>query len=169
MSAAHGDKVTPTPVLDQFLTGLAAPDADGAFAVQTAVACADRAATSRDPETYYRDIEAHRADDPLFGPLTRTVTPCTFWPVAPAEPPVEVHNDVPLLMVGDTGDPAAVYERRLAANRDLRGSRPVTLRGAFRHTVYAGLFAPRNQCVDDAVDDCLRTGVLPSADITCRK
>ncbi|MFJ4485601.1 alpha/beta hydrolase [Streptomyces longwoodensis] len=166
--AAHGDPVRPTPTLDQVLTDLAGPDADGTFAVQTAVQCADRAATSRDPQTYYRDIVEHRADDPVFGPLTRTVTPCTFWPTTPAEPPTDVHNGVPLLMVGATGDPATVYRGQLAAHRDLRNSRLVTLLGVYRHTVYAGLFAPRNACVDEAVDHYLATGVLPSHDTTCR-
>ncbi|MFC4333563.1 alpha/beta fold hydrolase [Streptomyces andamanensis] len=168
LRAARGDGADPTPNLEQALTALAAPDTDGTFAVQTASQCADRAAASRDPETYYRDIRAHRADDPLFGPLTRTVTPCTFWPAAPAEPPTAVRNDVPLLMVGDTGDPAAVYQGQLAAHRALRGSRLVTLRGAFRHTVYGGLFAPRNPCVEHAVNAYLTTGVLPSRDSTCR-
>ncbi|MER6473227.1 alpha/beta fold hydrolase [Streptomyces collinus] len=167
VSAAHGGRVTPTQTLEQALTGLAAPDTDGTFAVQTAIQCADRAAASRDPETYYHDIQAHRADDALFGPLTRTVTPCTFWPVTPAEPPTEVHNDVPLLMVGATGDPAAVYQGQLAAHRHLKNSRLVTLRGAFRHTVYAGLFAPKSRCIDEAVNHYLRTGVLPPGDTTC--
>ncbi|MGA5037080.1 alpha/beta hydrolase [Streptomyces capoamus] len=167
VKAAHGGKVSPTRALDEVLTGLAAPDTDGTFAVQTAIQCADRAAASRDPETYYRDIQAHRADDAVFGPLTRTVTPCTFWPVRPAEPPTKVRNDVPLLMVGATGDPATVYQGQLAAHRRLRNSRLVTLRGAFRHTVYAGLFAPDNRCIDDAVDHYLRTGALPPGDTTC--
>ncbi|MFC0058006.1 MerR family transcriptional regulator [Streptomyces actinomycinicus] len=40
--------------------------------------------------------------------------------------------------------------------------------GAFRHTVYAGLFAPKNACIDEAVNHYLATGVLPSHDSTCR-
>ncbi|MGV9778744.1 alpha/beta hydrolase [Streptosporangium sp. NPDC003464] len=164
--AARGVKVTPTPVLEQVLTGLSSPDADGSASVQTAISCADRAA-SRDPDTYYRDIQAHRADEPLFGPLTRNLTPCSFWPVAPAEPPTRVRNDVPVLMVGADGDPAATYPGQQAAHRALTGSRLVTLRGAFRHTVYGGLFAPRNACVDSAVNRYLVDGVLPAKDTTC--
>ncbi|MEU3510887.1 alpha/beta hydrolase [Streptomyces longwoodensis] len=166
--AAHGDAVRPTPSLGQVLTDLAGPDTDGTFAVRTAVQCADRAAASRDLETSYRDIVEHRADDPVFGPLTRTVTPCTFWPTAPAEPPTDVHNGVPLLIVGATGDPATVYRGQLAAHRHLKNSRLVTLLGAYRHTAYAGLFAPRNRCIDEAVDRCLATSVLPSHDTACR-
>ncbi|GAA3465566.1 hypothetical protein GCM10018965_001180 [Nonomuraea roseola] len=43
----------------------------------------------------------------------------------------------------------------------------MTLRGAFRHTVYGGLFAPRNGCVDDAVNRYLADGVLPATDTSC--
>ncbi|MEV7009142.1 alpha/beta hydrolase [Streptosporangium sp. NPDC051022] len=164
--AARGAEVTPTEVLDQVLTGLSSPDADGSASAQTAIFCADRAA-SRDPETYYRDIQAHRADEPLFGPLIRNLTPCSFWPAAPAEPPTRVRNDVPLLMVGADGDPGAVYSGQQVTHRALRGSRLVTLRGAFRHTVYAGLFAPPNACVDDVVNRYLVDGVLPDRDSTC--
>ncbi|KUO09431.1 alpha/beta hydrolase [Streptomyces sp. DSM 15324] len=167
VTAARGSEANPTQVLEQTLTGLAAPDTDGTFSVQTAIQCADRAA-SHDPEAYYRDIQAHRTTEPVFGPLARTVTPCSFWPAAPAEPATKVRNDVPVLMVGATGDPAAVYQGQLAAHRDLRGSRLVTLRGAFHHTVYAGLFAPKNMCVDKAVNTYLKDGTLPPGDMTCR-
>ncbi|MEV4249256.1 alpha/beta hydrolase [Streptosporangium canum] len=164
--AAGGVAVTPTPVLEQVLTGLSSPDADGSVSVQTAIQCADRDA-SRDPKTYYRDIQAHRADEPLFGPLTRNLTPCSFWPATPAEPPTRVRNDVPVLMVGATGDPAATYPGQQAAHRALTGSRLVTLRGAFRHTVYGGLFSPGNACIDKAVNRYLVDGVLPAGDTTC--
>ncbi|MFF5208301.1 alpha/beta hydrolase [Streptosporangium sp. NPDC000396] len=164
--AARGVKVTPTPVLEQVLTGLSAPDADGTASVQTAIQCADRAA-SRDSEAYYRDIQAHRADEPVFGPLTRNLTPCSFWPADPAEPPTRVRNNVPVLMVGATGDPAAVYPGQQAAHRALAGSHLVTLRGAFRHTVYGGLFAPRNACIDDVVNRYLTDGVMPARDTAC--
>lgn len=167
-TAARGIKVTPTQRLEQILTGLAAPDPEGTFSVQTASQCADRAA-SRDPEAYYRDIQAHRTTEPVFGPLTRTVTPCSFWPAAPAEPATKVRNNVPVLMVGATGDPAAVYQGQLAAHRDLRGSRLITLRGAFHHTVYAGLFAPKNTCIDNAVNKYLEDGILPPSDTSCRR
>ncbi|MEV6973194.1 alpha/beta hydrolase [Kitasatospora sp. NPDC093806] len=166
LDAAEGRPADPTPLLEAVLTGLASPDTGGYAATQTAIMCADRAA-SRDPLAYYRDIQAHRADEPLFGPLTRNLTPCTFWPAEPAEPPTRVRNAVPVLLVGADGDPAATYPGQLSAHRALTGSRLVTLRGAFRHTVYAGLFAPRDTCVDAAVDRYLLDGVLPAQDTDC--
>jgi hypothetical protein len=70
-------------------------------------------------------------------------------------------------MVGATGDPGTPYAGQLRTHRALTGSRLVTLRGAFRHTVYGGLFAPRNGCVDDAVNRYLANGVLPATDTFC--
>ncbi|HET6859952.1 MAG TPA: alpha/beta hydrolase [Streptomyces sp.] len=164
--AAGGLEVTPTPLLDAILVGVISPDVEGAASVQSAVLCADRAA-GRDPETYYRGIEAHRDDEPVFGPLIYNISPCSFWPAAPAEPPTEVRNRVPVLLVGADGDPAATYPGQRRAHEVLAGSRLVTLRGAFHHTVYAGLFAPRNSCVERAVNRYLITGLLPARDTDC--
>ncbi len=164
--AARGLDVSPTPLLEAVLTGLNSPDVGGTAAAQTAILCADREA-SRDTETYYRAIQTRRGDEPVFGSLIYNLTPCSFWPAAPAEPPTRVRNDVPVLMVGADGDPAATYEGQLHAHRALAGSRLVMLRGAFHHTVCAGLFAPRNTCVDLAVNRYLIDGILPSRDTSC--
>jgi pimeloyl-ACP methyl ester carboxylesterase len=162
-AAARGEAVTPSPSLDAFLTGVLTGSGAATDRTGTPVLCADRA-VSRDPETYFRAIEAHRADEPLFGPLVRNITPCAFWPVAPAEPATTVHTDVPALVVGADGDPATPYRGQLALHRALTGSRQITLRGAFRHGAY---LAAGNACVDAAVHDYLLGGALPAADRTC--
>ncbi|MGW5345944.1 alpha/beta fold hydrolase [Streptomyces sp. HUAS TT3] len=164
--ASRGLDPVPAPLLEAVLSGLDSPDAEGAAAAQNAVLCADRAA-SRDPEAYYRAVEAHRADEPIFGPLVHNLTPCTFWPASPAEPPTRVATRAPVLLVGADGDPAAPRAGQLAAHRALAGSRLVTLRGAFHHTVYGGLFAPRDGCVEDAVNRYLADGILPGRDLDC--
>jgi pimeloyl-ACP methyl ester carboxylesterase len=157
--AAEGRPVTPTPgLLANLTTATTTGTGDGTFLL-----CADRAAP-RDPETYYRDIRAHRASEPLFGPLTRNVTPCAFWPTAPTEAPTRIHNTMPVLIVGATGDPRTPYPGQLALHRALAGSRMVTLDNAYRHLVY-GL--EDNACVDGAVNRYLLDGVLPAADLTC--
>jgi pimeloyl-ACP methyl ester carboxylesterase len=161
--AAGGAVVTPTASLEDGLTRALGTvdqvgDPQGLLTL-----CADRA-VSRSPATYYRDIQAHRVDEPLFGPLTRNITPCAFWPTRPAEFPTRVGNDVPALMVGATGDPRTPYAGQLAMHQALTGSRMVTLQGAFRHIVYT---AVDNDCIDDAVDDYLLAGVLPSGDLVC--
>jgi len=165
--AAKGLVVTPTDDLDGYLGLLSSTDVVPAFSFSAGLAlrCADRAA-STDPQTYWRDIQAHRADEPFYGPLTRNLTPCTFWPTTPAEPPTTVRTGVPALMVGATGDPAAPYPGQLALHRDLTGSRLVTLAGAFRHGVY---LLDGDACVGGAVDRYLLGGPLPAADVTCRR
>jgi len=162
-AAAQGTTVTPSPSLDQFLAGVLTGAGAATDRAGTPILCADRA-VSGDPETYFRDIQAHRADEPLFGPLTRNVTPCAFWPSGPAEPTTTVHNGAPALIVGSDGDPATPYAGQLAMHRALTGSRQVTLRGAFRHGAY---LAAANACVDSTVDAYLLGGALPGTDRTC--
>ncbi len=162
--AAHGAKADPPQSMEQFLAGVSTGSGAATDRAGTPIVCADRAA-SHDPETYLRDIEAHRADEPLFGPLARDITPCAYWPSAPAEPPTVVHNDVPVLMVGAAGDPVAPYTGQRAMHRALAGSRLVTLRGSYRHTVY---LAAGSACVDGTVNRYLVDGVLPGHDTTCR-
>ncbi|MEU3621357.1 alpha/beta hydrolase [Amycolatopsis coloradensis] len=160
--AAAGRHVTPSPALAAFLDGLTTGSGAATDRAGTPVVCADRAA-SRDPATYYRDIQDHRAAEPLFGPLSRNITPCAFWPVAPAEPATRIHNTSPALLLGSTGDPATPYAGQLAMRGALAGSRLVTVAGAFRHAV----FLKGDGCVDAAVRDYLLSGELP-ADRTCR-
>ncbi|MGY0236608.1 alpha/beta hydrolase [Longispora urticae] len=161
--AARGGTVVPGAGLNQLLAGVTTGAAPATDRAGTPVLCADRV-PSPDPETYFRDIEAHRADEPLFGALTRNVTPCTFWPVRQAERPTVVHNGVPALVVGAAGDPWTPYPGQQAMHRALSGSRMVTVRGAFRHGVY---LVAGNTCVDTAVSTYLTTGVLPATDQTC--
>ncbi|MER7209199.1 alpha/beta hydrolase [Streptosporangium sp. NPDC000239] len=161
--ATRGTVVTAPPSLkaslDSLFTGTGALDA------QAPIICADRAA-SRDPETYFRDIQAHRADEPLYGPLIRNITPCAFWPTAPVEAPTKVRNGVPVLVVGNDGDPGSPYLGQQAMHRALTGSRMVTLRGAYRHATYLGA---GNSCVNTTVERYLIDGVLPGGDVTCVK
>lgn len=162
-AASRGEAATPTPALEEFLAGLFTGAGAATDRAGTPVLCADRAA-SRDPETYFRDIEAHRGDEPLFGPLTRNITPCAFWPVRPAEAPTTIHVDTPALVVGADGDPAAPYPGQLAMHRALTGSRMVTLRGRYGHTQY---LAAGNACVDGTVQRYLVDGLLPVRDTDC--
>jgi pimeloyl-ACP methyl ester carboxylesterase len=158
-AAARGEAVTPTPEMEQFLSG-AGDDSDRAG---TPVLCADRAA-SRDPESYFRDIQLHRRDEPLFGPLIRNITPCAFWPSRPVEAPTAIRNSRPALVVGADGDPITPYGGQVAMHRALSGSRMVTLRGRYAHTQY---LVAGNPCVDGTVGRYLTGGVLPAGDAEC--
>ena len=165
LDAARGLPATPTPLqrqkLDLYTSTEVTPDFW--FSATNTLQCADRA-VSRDPETYYADIQAHLADEPFYGPLARHITACAFWPTSPAEPPTTIRNDRPALIVGASGDPATPYPGQLAMHRALTGSRMVTLAGSFRHGVY--LFDP-SPCVTRAVERYLLGGRLPGGDVTC--
>ncbi|MEU6151932.1 alpha/beta hydrolase [Actinosynnema sp. NPDC047251] len=165
LDAAGGTPVTPTPDLAAILALYDDPEvsAEFGFSAGEANKCADRAA-SRDPETYYRDIQAHRASEPLYGALARDITPCAFWPTEPVEPPTAIDNAWPALIIGASGDPVTPYAGQQVMHRALKGSRMVTLEGAFRHGVFH--FA-RSGCVDRAVERYLLDGALPDADTTC--
>jgi len=158
-AAARGEPATPTPSLEKFLAGLFTGAGYATDRAGTAVLCADRA-VPRDPDGYFRDIEAHRDDEPLFGPLTRNITPCAFWPVRPAEATTTIRTSAPALIVGADGDPAAPYPGQQAMHRALAGSRMVTLRGRFAHGQY---LAAGDACVDGTVNRYLIDGVLPPA------
>ncbi|WP_189240991.1 alpha/beta hydrolase [Planomonospora parontospora] len=165
--AARGAEVTPTRSLQEGLAFLSSPEVNGAGSARMAITCADGPA-SRDPGPYYHDVDAHRADEPLFGPLTRAMNlPCAFWPASPAEPPTRIRNDVPALIVGALGDPKTPYAGQRAMRRALSGSRMVTVRGAFRHLVSGVFTSTPNACVDGAVHRYLLEGVLPALDTTC--
>jgi pimeloyl-ACP methyl ester carboxylesterase len=157
------DDAPPTPPLEEFLVGLFTGAGYSSDRAGTAVLCADRAA-SRDPGTYFRDIQAHRGDEPLFGPMTRNITPCAFWPVQPQEATTTIRNAVPALIVGADGDPATPYAGQRAMRRALQGSRMVTLRGRFAHGQY---LIAGNGCVDGTVERYLVGGVLPARDTAC--
>jgi pimeloyl-ACP methyl ester carboxylesterase len=153
-AAATGSAV-PTPELDRALAGM----------LTGADSCADEA-VPRDPEWYWRDLQARRAHHPLFGPLDRMISPCAFWPAGPEPPPVRVHNDVPALIVNADGDVNATPELNQAMHRALSGSRLITLEGVRTHGVYLFQGAA---CVDDTVNAYLRTGILPAGDLTCAR
>ncbi|GAA0581779.1 alpha/beta hydrolase [Kribbella sandramycini] len=161
--AAAGLPVTPTSTQEQrfALYDLAEVVPEFGFSATVANQCADRAAP-RDPAIYYRDIQAHRAAEPLYGPLARDISPCAFWPTTPIEPPTGIANNRPALMLAAEGDPVTPYAGQQAMHRALRGSRQITLSGAFRHGVHGV-----SRCVDAAVERYLITTNLPPADQTC--
>jgi pimeloyl-ACP methyl ester carboxylesterase len=165
--AAQGRPVTPTPTEEQKLDLYDDPAVVPELALSATLAnqCADRSPAGA-TESYYRDIQAHLASEPFYGPLARHVSPCVFWPTGPVEPPTTIGTDTPVLMVGADGDPAAPYGGQLVLHRLLSGSRLVTLAGAFRHGVY--LFDP-SACVRDTVEHYLLGAALPHGDITCAR
>ncbi len=101
---------------------------------------------------------------PHFGASTTWLgLPCSFWPVpAPAAPrALPADGTGPILVLGNTNDPATPYAWAQALARELHDGHLLTYHGS-GHTSYGRGSA----CVDDAVDDYLVKLTLP-ATTTC--
>ena len=166
--AATQGSAQPTPALAASLATLLTGVSSAQHSAQTAILC-DDASVPRNPQFYWRDIQDHRATEPLFGPMDRTITPCAFWPVSPqgtTAATVRVHNSVPALVVGASGDINSIYSGQLAMHRALTASRMITLKNVRTHGVY--LFWG-SACVDNAVNAYLSTNTLPAHDLVCAR
>ncbi|MET9774705.1 alpha/beta hydrolase [Streptomyces sp. NPDC006367] len=106
---------------------------------------------------------------PLFGPgLAWSTLACTGWPV-PGEAPhpeVSAPGAPPVLLVGNTGDPATPYEgaARMAERLGRGVGRVLTYRGEGH-----GAFDSGNPCVRGAVHAYLLDGELPEPGAVCEQ
>jgi pimeloyl-ACP methyl ester carboxylesterase len=162
LKATNGP-VPPDENLAAFLDAFLSPAASQPASVQTSIICGDVAAP-RDPEVYWRDIQADRTAEPHFGTLTRMLSPCAFWPIQPREAPTKIANNEKALMVAATGDPRTIYPGAVEFHHKLTGSRLITLKNVRAHGIF-GEYA--NNCVDTKVITYLVTGNLPTTDQTC--
>ncbi|MFD5452854.1 alpha/beta hydrolase [Streptomyces sp. NPDC003470] len=108
-----------------------------------------------------------RKASPLFGDyLAWGMVSCTDWPVAGAadHPDVSAPGAAPILVIGNTGDPATPYE---GAGRmvDALG------KGVGVELTYKGqghgAYDSKNRCVQDAVHGYLLDGKTPAAGTVC--
>jgi hypothetical protein len=109
-AAARGGPAGPSPALAQFLAGVLIGAGAATDRAGTPILCADHA-VSRNPQTYFADIQAHRAEGPLFEPLARNISPCAFWPVRPVEPVTTIHNSAPVLITARRLPPRRLLRR----------------------------------------------------------
>lgn len=130
--------------------------------VQMAIMCGD-VEGARDPEWYWRNIEAARASQPVFGDFANNISPCAFW-APPVESPTVVRNAVPTLIVQSTGDTRTTYNNAQGMHRALSASRMVTLKDVPIHWIFGNY---PNSCVYDAVNTYFRDGTMPATDVTC--
>ncbi|MFJ5531422.1 alpha/beta hydrolase [Streptomyces sp. NPDC093261] len=131
-----------------------------------AINCADEK-----PRYTPADVKARlpqfRAASPLFGDyLAWGLISCTNWPVAGAasHPDVSAPGAPPILVVGNTGDPATPYE---GAKRMVQALGPgigveLTYRGQGH-----GSYDSRNNCVQSAVNNYLLNGKVPATGTVC--
>ncbi|MEU3279496.1 alpha/beta hydrolase [Streptomyces antibioticus] len=135
-------------------------------AANVSINCADDK-----PRYSAADVEARlpefRAASPLFGDfLAWSMVTCTDWPVPGAadHPDVSAPGAAPILVVGNTGDPATPYEgagRMVDALGEGVGVE-LTYRGQGH-----GAYDSKNECVQAAVNGYLLDGTVPAAGTVC--
>ncbi|QIJ64625.1 alpha/beta fold hydrolase [Streptomyces sp. JB150] len=135
-------------------------------AANTAITCADDK-PRYDVAHVERRLPAFRAASPLFGEyLAWGMLGCTDWPVPGAadHPDVSAPGAAPILVIGNTGDPATPYEgaRRMVRALGEGVGVELTYRGQGH-----GAYDSKNRCVQDAVHGYLLDGKLPKAGTVC--
>jgi len=102
---------------------------------------------------------------PVFGPQMSFGDPgCATWPVEPKRERVAISavGAADILVIGTTNDPATPYEWAETVAANLESGHLITYNGE-GHTAYN----KSNECVNEAVEDFLLEGVVPSADPNC--
>ncbi|WP_372411906.1 alpha/beta hydrolase [Streptomyces luteireticuli] len=132
----------------------------------TAISCADYAQRYTAAEITDK-VPAFRKASPVFGDfMAWSLTQCTGWPVKGAwqRPDVGAKGSAPVLVVGNTGDPATPYEgaRRMAQALGEGVGIEMTYRGQGH-----GAYDSGNPCVKKAVDAYLLDGTVPGRGTVC--
>ncbi|MFJ8144111.1 alpha/beta hydrolase [Streptomyces sp. NPDC096048] len=135
-------------------------------AANVAINCADDK-PRYDPAYVERKLPEFRKASALFGDyLAWSMLSCTDWPVPGAayHPDVSAPGAPPILVIGNTGDPATPYE---GAGKmvDALG------KGVGVELTYKGqghgAYDSKNKCVQDAVHGYLLDGKVPAAGTVC--
>ncbi|MGW8061611.1 alpha/beta fold hydrolase [Streptomyces ziwulingensis] len=135
-------------------------------AANVAINCADEN-PRYDPAYVERELPDFRKASPLFGEyLAWSMLGCTDWPVAGAaeHPDVSAPGAPPILVIGNTGDPATPYE---GAGRMVEAlGKGVGVELTYRGQGH-GAYDSGNACVQNAVHGYLLDGKVPPADTVC--
>jgi pimeloyl-ACP methyl ester carboxylesterase len=163
--AARGDGSALLALSDQY-TGR---QPDGTYDNETAAFYATVCLDGPAPRTIEAVTElAKRAARvaPHFGPSTVwSGLPCTYWPVPAVTKPAPVHalGAPPIVVVGNTDDPATPYTGAQSLAKELRSGHLLTYVGE-GHTAYGR----GDECIDNAVDDYLISRKIPADGMRCR-
>ncbi|MBK3575995.1 alpha/beta fold hydrolase [Streptomyces sp. MBT65] len=114
-----------------------------------------------------RKLPEFRAASPLFGDfLAWGMVSCTDWavPGAADHPDVSAAGSAPILVVGNTGDPATPYEgaRKMVDALGKGIAVELTYKGQGH-----GAYDSKNKCVQSAVNGYLLNGKVPAAGTVC--
>ncbi len=130
-----------------------------------AIACADTVNPS-DPAVWARTARRYESAQPYFGRLwTWASSTCAHWPKAASADafrgPFNVTTSAPLLVLGNSHDPATPISGARVANSLFAGSRLVELKGWGHGAIGSG------SCIANTMRDYLVSLVLPPEGSTC--
>ncbi|MHC0430130.1 alpha/beta hydrolase [Streptomyces sp. O3] len=135
-------------------------------AANTAISCADAKARYTVADVKAK-LPEFRAASPVFGDyMAWGMLGCSGWPVdgAADHPDVSADGSAPILVIGNTGDPATPYEgaRKMAEALGEKVGVELTYRGQGH-----GAYDSGSSCVQDAVNGYLLDGETPSPGTVC--
>ncbi|MEU0127610.1 alpha/beta hydrolase [Streptomyces sp. NPDC006289] len=140
--------------------------ADNALTVFLAVTCND-VEWPEDVDTYRKDVAEDRERYPLYGAATANITPCAFWPHAPAEAPVKVDTEGPrnVLLLQNQRDASTPHlGGKMLREKFGDRARLVSVDDS-GHGVYV---LGRNSCALNTTTRYLVEGEMPKKDVFCR-
>ncbi|MFI8355439.1 alpha/beta hydrolase [Streptomyces cyaneofuscatus] len=139
---------------------------DNSNAANIAINCADNKQRFTLEQTKAA-LPAFRKASPMFGEyLGWGLMGCTGWPVAGAwvTPDVSAPGSAPILVIGNTGDPATPYAGAKAMVEKLGKGVGVEL--TYKGEGH-GAYNSKNTCVQRAVDGYLLNGTVPKSGTVC--
>jgi pimeloyl-ACP methyl ester carboxylesterase len=127
-----------------------------------AISCADTAERPTKQELDRTEAESLKLS-PLFG-SSGLGSICTLWPVPGSDEArkVDAAGSAPILVIGNTGDPATPYEWAPKLAKELGTGVLLTYRGQGHASYLSG-----DPCVKKTVDNYLLDGKIPAKGTTC--
>ncbi|MGW2261327.1 alpha/beta hydrolase [Streptomyces sp. NPDC001780] len=142
------------------------PSFDNSLSVFLAVTCND-IEWPENIDTYRHGVAKDRERYPLLGAATANITPCAFWPYAPAEPPVAVNDDGPrnVLLVQNLRDaPTPHLGGKMLRQKFADRSRLLSVDDSGHGAYVLG----DNPCALNTATRYLVEGRMPGEDTLCR-
>ncbi|MBM7438635.1 alpha/beta hydrolase [Streptomyces sp. HB132] len=139
---------------------------DNALTVFLAVTCND-VEWPEDISTYRRGVAEDRERYPLYGAATANITPCAFWPYAPAGPPAEVDTEGPrnVLLLQNRRDASTPHVGGKMLREKFGDRARLISVDDSGHGVYV---LGKNSCALNTTTRYLVEGKMPTKDTSCR-
>jgi pimeloyl-ACP methyl ester carboxylesterase len=138
---------------------------DNTNEANAAINCLDHPTAVRSVADVQAELPAYRKASDFTGAADAwDELTCAFWPVPAQSQPAPVHysGQPPILVVGNTDDPATPYPGAKDMANQLGSAVLLTYQGD-GHTAYGR----GNTCIDDTVDSYFTTGTPPPPNTTC--